>query len=272
MLTDAVHTSDSNVVALMGSLSEALSYLKEKYQSSFSLLEYFQKKLSKKRMSSCSTIAYWQDFFECVTEAMLVAEQGDDLVRSDFINTVCRCLPYQLLIQLAVATREDWKKVAPFIKDHLYGVRTTDKTKGQQIGSKHKQPTKSSDGKRAEKKCEMHEEGGCQPRISPMLRVPRVRPHQERMRRKASLREVWWPRTLGHPLPSRTGKVNCRWTTKNWRVWSTRRPATEDDNKSKKDDNERSRRHWSWRHYRTSRSCARSSSSGGEVPFGRRPE
>ncbi len=151
VLSDAVHTSDSNVVALMGSLSEALSYLKEKYQSSFSLLGYFQKKLSKKLMSSHSTIADWQDFYECVTEAMLVAEQGDDLVRRDFINTVCRCLPYQLSIQLAVATREDWKKVAPFIKDHLYGVRTTDKAKGQQIRSKHKQPTENINGKRAER-------------------------------------------------------------------------------------------------------------------------
>ena len=46
VLSDAVHTSDSNAVALMGSLNEALSYLKEKYQNSFSLLEYFQKKLS----------------------------------------------------------------------------------------------------------------------------------------------------------------------------------------------------------------------------------
>ena len=135
VLSDAVHTTDSNAVALMGSLSEALSYLKEKYQSSFSLLGYFQKKLGKKLMSARSTIADWQDFYECVTEAMLVAEQGDDLVRSDFINFVCKCLPYQLSIQLAVATREDWKKVGPFIKDHLYGIQKTGQAKGQQIES-----------------------------------------------------------------------------------------------------------------------------------------
>ena len=41
VLSDAVHNSDNNAVALMRFLSDAMSYLKEKYQSAFSLLGYF---------------------------------------------------------------------------------------------------------------------------------------------------------------------------------------------------------------------------------------
>ncbi|KAH9398026.1 hypothetical protein TYRP_019400 [Tyrophagus putrescentiae] len=155
-LINAVHSTDTNLVAACGTLEEAKEILEKKYASEKAVREMTSEKMRKVKVANAFDSQGLQQLKDATAELLVVVKQAsDDDMKKELFDAVVARLPDTLSLKLwrKTESKKNIDVVDEFLEKQISALLANDRSKGKESSRGQGQPraggrsTEAEDGK-----------------------------------------------------------------------------------------------------------------------------
>ncbi|KAH9398602.1 hypothetical protein TYRP_018846 [Tyrophagus putrescentiae] len=163
-LINAVHSTDTNLVAACGTLEEAKEILEKKYASEKAVREMTSEKMRKVKVANAFDSEGLQQLKDATAELLVVVKQtSDDDMKKELFDAVVGRLPDTLSLKLwrKTESKRNIDVVDKFLEKQILALLANDRSKGKESSRGQVQPRASGRSTEAENgKCFFCHESG----------------------------------------------------------------------------------------------------------------